>query len=187
MRDSKVRDMTCIALMAAVICILGPLSIPIGPVPISLTNLAIFFTLYIIGMRRGLWSLAIYLLLGLVGMPVFSGFAGGPQKLFGPTGGYIIGFIFMALIAGVIIDKHYKNRVLCIIAMVVATIVLYILGTAWLAYSAHMTFQAALAVGVIPFAAEDFVKILICAILGPVLRERLEKAGVLQYRTAVSR
>ena len=84
---------TVTALMTAVTCILAPLSIPIGPVPISLTNLAIYISLYLLGWKRGTISYLIYLLIGLVGIPVFSGFTGGPAKLAGPTGGYIIGFI----------------------------------------------------------------------------------------------
>ena len=88
---------TVTALMTAVTCILAPLSIPIGPVPISLTNLAIYISLYLLGWKRGTISYLIYLLIGLVGIPVFSGFTGGPAKLAGPTGGYIIGTVSGAL------------------------------------------------------------------------------------------
>ena len=72
MRTSKIKDMTFIAVMTAVICILGPLSIPIGPVPISLTNLALYLTIYILGTRRSVIACGLYLLIGLVGIPVFS-------------------------------------------------------------------------------------------------------------------
>ena len=105
---SKTYEITMTALMAAVTCILAPLSIPIGPVPISFTNLAIYLSLYLLGWKRGTISYLIYLLLGLVGLPVFSGFTGGPAKLAGPTGGYIIGFIVMAIIAGLVIDNCHK-------------------------------------------------------------------------------
>ena len=105
---SKTYEITMTALMAAVTCILAPLSIPIGPVPISFTNLAIYLSLYLLGWKRGTISYLIYLLLGLVGLPVFSGFTGGPAKLAGPTGGYIIGFIVMAVIAGLVIDNCHK-------------------------------------------------------------------------------
>ena len=91
---TNVREMALIALMAAVTCILGPLSVPIGVVPISLTNFAIYLAIYVLGCRRGTISYIVYLLLGLVGLPVFSGFSSGVGKLFGPTGGYLIGFIF---------------------------------------------------------------------------------------------
>ncbi len=96
------RQMTIIALMTAVTCILGPLSIPLpfSPVPISFTNLAIYFSVFVLGTYSATVSYLVYLLIGMVGLPVFSGFSGGFGKLAGPTGGYLVGFIFMALIAG---------------------------------------------------------------------------------------
>lgn len=108
-QHSKTYEMTVTALMTAVTCILAPLSIPIGPVPISFTNLAIYLSLYLLGWKRGTISYLVYLLIGLVGVPVFSGFTGGIGKLAGPTGGYIIGFIAMAVIAGLVIDKCHNR------------------------------------------------------------------------------
>ena len=80
-----------IGVVTAVTCVLGSLALPIGPVPISLTNLVIYFSLYA-GDENATISYLVYLLLGLF-LPVFSGGAGGPGKLFGPTGGYLFGFI----------------------------------------------------------------------------------------------
>ena len=111
----SVHQIAAIGIMSAVTCILAPFSIPIGPVPISLTNLAIYFALYILGMKEGTISYLIYLLIGLIGIPVFSGFTSGPEKLFGPTGGYLIGFIPMAVIAGIIIDRFTSKRFLCLL------------------------------------------------------------------------
>lgn len=175
---SKIYKMSFIGVMAAVICILGPLSIPIGVVPISFTNLAIYLALYILGMKKGTISYLIYMLIGFAGIPVFSGFTSGPSKLLGPTGGYIIGFIFMALIAGFFIDQFFDKAYLCIIGMVLGTFVCYIFGTAWLAYQANMPVKAAFAAGVIPFIPGDFVKILISTFIGPQIRNRLIKANL---------
>ena len=108
-RNTKTYTMAVTALMTAVICIVAPLSIPIGPVPISLTNFAIYITLYLLDWKKGTVSYLLYLLIGLVGLPVFSGFTGGIGKLAGPTGGYIIGFIPMAIIAGILIDKYHQR------------------------------------------------------------------------------
>lgn len=171
--NTNIRFLTTTALMTAVICILAPLSIPIGPVPISLTNLAIYFTMYILDTKRGTVALIIYLLLGLAGLPIFSGFAGGPQKLFGPTGGYIIGFIPMAIITGLAVDRFYKKRILCIAVMEASTWICYLFGSAWLMVSMKITFKAALMAGVIPFIIIDLVKMILAGIFGPVLRERL--------------
>ena len=117
-RRSNTYAMTMIALMTAVTCILAPLSIPIGPVPISLTNFAIYLSLYLLDWKKGTISYFIYLLLGFAGLPVFSGFTGGVAKLAGPTGGYIVGFIPMAIIAGFVID-HCKKRWVQLVGMIV--------------------------------------------------------------------
>lgn len=175
---TNVREMALIALMAAVTCILGPLSVPIGVVPISLTNFAIYLAIYVLGCRRGTISYIVYLLLGLVGLPVFSGFSSGVGKLFGPTGGYLIGFIFMALICGFAIDRFEAKLIPSMIGMILGTIVCYLFGTGWLAYQAGMTFYQALAAGVLPFIVGDLVKMVICAVVGPQIRLRLEQAGL---------
>lgn len=172
----SITQIAVIGVMTAVICILAPFSLPIGPVPISFTNLAIYVALYVLGMKRGTVSYLIYLLIGLVGVPVFSGFTGGPQKLFGPTGGYLIGFIPMAVIAGVVIDKCMKKWYFCLLAMIAGTWVCYLIGTAWLAFQANMTFKAALAAGVIPFIVEDLIKMILALLIGPQIHKQLVKA-----------
>jgi len=176
MKKSTTYQMVSIGVMAAVICILGPLSIPIGPVPLSFTNLAIFISLYALGRRNGTISLLIYIFIGFIGIPVFSGFSGGPSKLLGPTGGYIIGFIFMALIAGLFIDRFFNKWYLCFTGMVLGAIVCIALGTTWLAYQANMSAGAALTAGVIPFIPGDLAKIILAVIVGPQIRKRLIKA-----------
>ena len=175
---SKTYTLTSIALMAAVTCVVGPLTIPIGPVPVSLVPLAIFLSVYILGTKKGTLSLLIYLLIGAVGVPVFSGFTGGIGKLASPTGGYMIGYIFMALIAGWFIHRFYNQVVIQFFGMVLGLAVLYAFGTAWLAYSAEMTFMAALAVGVLPFVIFDLVKIVIAIFLGRTVRKRLGRIGI---------
>ncbi len=177
---SKVYQMAIIGVLTAVICILGPLSIPIGLVPISFTTLAIFIALYALGMKKGVLSTILYIVIGFVGIPVYSGFSSGPAKLFGPTGGYIIGYVFMALIAGYFIDRYFDKWYLCVTGMVIGSIVLYIFGTAWLTYQANLTVGSALAAGVIPFIPGDLAKIAIAAIVGPLLRKRLIKARLFQ-------
>ena len=92
-QKNKTYALAMTALMAAVTCVLAPMAIPIGPVPISLTNLAIYLSLYLLGWKWGTASYVVYMLIGMVGVPVFSGFTGGLGKLAGPTGGYIIGFV----------------------------------------------------------------------------------------------
>ena len=179
--SNNTKNITFVALMTALICVLGPLSIPIGPVPVSLQNFAIYMFLYIVGMKRGTIAFLIYMFLGFVGLPVFAGFTGGPQKIVGPTGGYLVGFIFMTLIAGWIIDKYYDKRLVCIVGMFAATCIPYALGTLWLSYSTKMSISAALAAGVLPFVLVDLIKMVAVALVGPELRERLDRAGIISY------
>ena len=158
----SIKTMALIAIFSAITCILAPFSLPIGPVPISLTNLVIYFSLYVIGTWKGTASYVIYLLIGLVGLPVFSGFTGGPGKLFGPTGGYLIGFIPLAIIAGIFIDKFYSKWYLCLVGMILGTVVCYAFGTAWFmivyARSAgSIGLMTALGWCVIPFIIVDFI------------------------------
>lgn len=177
----NVRQLTLVGLMAAVICILGPwaFSIPISPVPISLGTLAVYFAISVLGMRLGTLSVIVYLLLGLAGVPVFTNFSGGPGKLFGPTGGYLIGYVFMALLCGFFVDK-WGNKILAhFLGMMLGTLVLYLFGTIWLAWQASYSFPAALAAGVLPYIPGDFAKLIIAMTAGRQLRKRLAKAGLL--------
>jgi biotin transport system substrate-specific component len=175
-KNSNTYQIVIVGVMAAVTCILGPLAIPIGVVPISFTNLAIFLGLYTLGMKKGTLSYIIYMLIGLFGVPVFSSFTAGPAKILGPTGGYLIGFIFMALVAGFFIDKFFSRWYLCFTGMVLGAVVCYAFGTAWLSYQAKMSLGAALAAGVIPFIPGDLIKIMIAAHIGPKIRKQLMKA-----------
>ncbi|HKM35570.1 MAG TPA: biotin transporter BioY [Lachnospiraceae bacterium] len=180
-RTLNIKTIALIGVMAAIICIMGPFSIPLpfSPVPITLTNLAIYLTIYVLGMKKGTISFFIYLLLGATGLPVFSGFSGGIGKLLGPTGGYLFGFIFMALICGYFIQKWFQKWYLCLAGFILGTAVSYLLGSIWLAYQCSMSFQAALMAGVIPFIPGDLIKIIASLLLGPVLRKALLRAHLI--------
>lgn len=176
-----IRQLTLTGLMAAVLCILAPVSfrIPISPVAISLGFLAIYFVTSVLGMKLGTLSVLIYILLGLAGLPVFSGFLGGPGPLLGPTGGYILGYVFMAPICGFFVDKWGDKLLLRLLGMVLGSIVCYLFGTAWLARQQSCTFLHALTLGVIPFIPMDLIKLAIASVIGGELRRRLLKAGLL--------
>ncbi len=178
----KTKNLALIGLMSAVLCILGPLAlpIPVSPVPVSLGSFAVYLTVYILGLKKGTVSVCIYLLLGLVGLPVFTGFSGGIGKVMGPTGGYLVGYIFMALICGFFVDRWKTNYGLIFLGMVLGTLALYLFGTAWLAKLANMSFGAALGAGVIPFIPGDLAKIVITLLVATPVRKCLWKAGILE-------
>ena len=173
----RTKQMVLIALMTAVTCVLGPLSIPLpfSPVPISLTNFAIFLAIFVLGMKSGTISFIIYLLLGAVGVPVFSSFRGGFQVLAGPTGGYLIGFIFLALIMGFALDHFDRKLVPTIIGMIIGMAVFYAFGPVWLAKLLSLSFKEGLMMGVIPYLPGDAAKIIIAAIVGPKLYGATQK------------
>ena len=181
MNKFSIKQLTLVGLMAAVLCVLGPwtVSIPVSPVPVSLGFLGIYFVTSVSGMKPGAASVLIYILLGLVGIPVFTGFTAGPGKLLGPTGGYIIGYIFMALICGFFVDKFSRSLPLYFLGMLLGTVVCYFFGTLWLAYQMHYTFFQALMAGVIPFIPADLVKLIIARVVGFQLRKRLLNAGLI--------
>ena len=173
----RTKQMVLIALMTAVTCVLGPLSIPLpfSPVPISLTNFAIFLAIFVLGMKSGTISFIIYLLLGAIGVPVFSSFRGGLQVLAGPTGGYLIGFIFLALIMGFALDHFDRKLVPTIIGMIIGMAGCYAFGTVWLAKLLSLSFKEGLMMGVIPYLPGDAAKIIIAAIVGPKLYGATQK------------
>ena len=170
--------------MAALQCIISPFAIafPISPVPLSLATLMLYLSIYILGKRHATISCGIYLLIGLVGIPVFSGFTGGAGKLLGPTGGYLIGYLALTYIGGWCVEKWSGAGRLYFLfqglGLLIGTAVCYLFGTLWLSYQAGMGFVATLSVGVVPFVAGDIVKIVVGVVVGNAVRKRLAKAGV---------
>lgn len=174
---SRTKILTLTGLMTAVICIIGPLSLPlpISPVPITLTNFAIYITVYVLGPKAGVISCLIYLCLGAVGLPVFSAFSGGIGKLAGPTGGYLVGFLFLAFIQGSLMSHFTRKNTAAVAGMILGTAVCYMFGTVWLSVQMHLTFGAALTAGVIPYLPGDAVKIILAALAGPKLSVAVQK------------
>lgn len=184
MKDKRmtIYQMTTTALMTAVLCVLGPISVPIGAVPVSFTMVAVYFAVYVLGAKYATISTLLYLVIGSIGLPVFSGYEGGLAKLAGPTGGYLIGFAVIAVIAGIIID-HFGGKIgWSIVGMVLGLAVCYLLGTIWFVVQSGYTVQAALTACVYPFLAFDAVKIVFAAMVGPMLRTQLQKAHLLPAR-----
>lgn len=175
---SQVYPLAMTAVMAAVMAVVAPFSISIGPIPLSFCTLVIYLNAYILGWKRGTVAVLVYILLGVVGMPVFSGFGSGLAKVAGPTGGYIIGYLPLALIGGLAVARFPKNRALQLLGMILATAVLYALGTAWYCLQSGTDLTTALGWCVIPFLPGDAIKMVAAMAVGPMLRARLNKAGI---------
>lgn len=180
-KQSTTYKIVLVALMAAVVCVLGPLSItlPFTPVPISLAVLGILFAVYIIGWKLGTLCTVVYLLIGLAGLPVFSKGNAGPGALLGPTGGYLIGFIFMAAVAGIITELTDYKLLFSALGLWVGVVIDYLFGTVWFSFQQHMSFMKAFTLCVVPFVIGDILKIVLVLIVGPILRKRLLQANLL--------
>ena len=169
----NVRRMCRIALMAAVLCIASPMIVPIGPIPISLATLAVYVAGVCLGAAEGTAAVAVYILLGAVGLPVFSGFTGGFQKIASVTGGYLVGYIPCVAAIGWAADRWQGWRL--IPAMVVGTILLYALGTAWFMFQSGNSLAASLATCVVPFLVGDGLKMVVAVVAGTPVRRQLDK------------
>ncbi len=170
----KTYNLVRTALFAAMLCALAPITVPVGPVPITLGTLIVYLAGGVIGSRRATVAIVVYILLGTFGLPVFSGFSGGFGKLLGPTGGYIIGYIPLAYLSGIFIGGGMSVP-RYILGMVFGTAVLYAFGTAWFALQTSTSALSALAICVLPFLPGDAVKIAASALCAPVILRRVSR------------
>ena len=177
MPKSKLYPMTATAIMAAVLAVVSPMAVFLGPIPVSLCTLGIYLSAYVLGSRRCIWAVLVYVLLGAAGVPVFSGFSGGMGRLLGPTGGYILGYFILAGVTGWAIE-HNGQRWMQGLGMICATAALYLLGTVWYCVQAGQSLNAAVSLCVLPFLPGDGLKIVCACWFGPVIRQRLKQAGL---------
>ncbi len=157
-------DLIYTAMFAAIICVCSLIKIPIGQVPVTLQTFAVCVAGAMLGWKRGTLSVVIYILIGMTGLPVFSG-SGGFGVLAGPTGGYIIGFIFTALCCGIAADKFGRKILPLAVSMVAGVLVCYAFGTPWFMFVTKTDFLASLGICVLPFLIPDAVKIAAAAVL----------------------
>lgn len=165
----KALDMAYIGICVALMAVCSWISIP-TTVPFTLQTFAVFATVAILGMKRGTVAVIVYIILGAIGVPVFAGFSGGFGTLFGTTGGYIIGFVFTALITGGIMKAFGKTVWVMAMAMVLGLVACYAFGTVWFIYVYTSTKSAigimtALSWCVVPFIIPDLCKIALAILL----------------------
>jgi biotin transport system substrate-specific component len=134
-------------------------AVPIGPVPITLQNLFVFLAALLLGSRWGTLSVIVYILLGLVGLPVFSKGGASLAHILGPTGGFLIGFAVAVFFAGLISERGKQSAVKNIIALLVAVILIYAVGVPWLKFRIGMDWDKAVFAGMLPFLPGDAVKL----------------------------
>lgn len=188
----NIRTLTLIGLFTAISCVLGVWAIPIGPISITLGLFSIFLNAYILGWKKGTISILIYLLLGAMGLPVFSCFSGGLGIILGPGGGYIVSWILVGLIVGFFSEKFPLNTsthiALKFLGFLLGIAVCYLVGTIWfvqVAYDTHTVanYVSALAVCVYPFIPLDIAKAVATLLMGPKIRKALLQTNLLEIYT----
>ena len=179
MKNSKTRDIVFIGVFAALMAICSWISIP-AAIPFTLQTFAVFLAVGVLGGRKGTIAVVIYIILGAVGLPVFAGFSGGPGVLLDNTGGYIIGFIFTALIMW-LFEKCLGHKMWVLaISSALGLIACYAVGTAWFmfVYTKNVgpeSLATVLGWCVIPFIIPDVIKIVLALLIGSRLSKALNR------------
>lgn len=172
---NKTKNLTYCALFTCLLMVSAQLGIPLPgtTVPINLATCAVLVAGAVLGPKYGLVSVLCYIGLGAVGLPVFSHFRGGLGVLTGPTGGYILGYVFCAYITG-FFTNHFKNRkIFSIIGMVFGLTLCYLFGTLWYMFLTHIRLWQALMLCVVPFIIGDCLKIILAIFLSGRLKKIL--------------
>lgn len=160
----NIKKMVYSALFVAFMAVASQISIPIQPVPINMAVFAVLLAGLVMGKRYGTLATLVYVLLGAVGVPVFSSFRGGMGVIAGPTGGYILGYIIIALICGCVVERTDKKTVLCLF-MALAVAICYAMGTAWYCFQTGNGVVPALSLCVLPFIPGDLLKIVLALVV----------------------
>ncbi len=158
------------SLFVALIAVGAFIAIPAGPVPIVLQNMFVLLAALILGPVWGLAAIGVYLLIGLAGLPVFSKGGSGIGHLFGPTGGYLLGYLPAVFITAAISKGLGKKLSGDIIAMIIGSLIVYAAGVPWLKFATGMSFQKALSLGMYPFIIGDAIKIIAAAFIARAIR-----------------
>ncbi|MDD2955314.1 MAG: biotin transporter BioY [Oscillospiraceae bacterium] len=171
------KALTLCALFAALTAVCSQFQIAIPFVPINLALLSVHLAGALLGPKYGPVSMAVYALMGLIGVPVFAGFGSGPGVLFGKTGGYIVGYILCALTVGLLTRLWGDRFSLLCAAMALGVLLCYLFGTLWFMAVAGLDLFTSLGYCVFPFLPGDAVKILLASLLAKRLRGPLARAG----------
>lgn len=150
------KKLSFIALWTAILCVTSPFSIPVFNLPITFSTIALSLAAVFLGAGGGCVAVVIYILIGLVGLPVFTGFTGGVGALLGPTGGYIIGYVGFAFIVGTFSKK--QTELSTFISFILGNIFIYFTGSAWYLIITECNVLTAVSVCVLPFVLIDIIK-----------------------------
>jgi biotin transport system substrate-specific component len=163
--SQQLKHITYSSLFVALIAVGAFLAIPVGPVPIVLQNMFVLLAGIFLGPQWGAACIGIYLLIGACGLPVFANGNAGIGYLFGPTGGYLLGYLPAVFITGLISIKWNNKMITDIFAMIAGSFVVYAAGVPWLKIVTGMEWGKTLALGMYPFIIGDIIKIIAAAFI----------------------
>ena len=163
------------AILAAILCVLAPISIPLGAIPVSLATFAVYIISCTVSKKYATVAVIIYILLGAAGLPVFSAFSGGFHRIAGVTGGYIIGYIPCAFIISSLTEKLENKKFIYPLSMIIGTAVCYAIGTIWYIYQTKTGVAEAITTCVLPFLFGDAIKIIAASCIGITLKKKLKR------------
>ncbi|MBG9802933.1 biotin transporter BioY [Brevibacillus laterosporus] len=186
-RNENLRTYMVIAIFTAISAVFAQITIPLPIVPITGQTLAVGLVATVLGSRYGTISMILYAVLGAIGVPVFSGFSGGPQVLIGPTGGFIFGFIATAFIMGYLLEKTKYTFTMALLANLLGMVVTFLFGVTQLKLVLNLSWAGAMAAGVTPFIAGGVIKAVLAAYVGIILRKRLISIGMLKDKSSANR
>lgn len=180
MKSEKVlslRSMAQTAIFTALMCVIAPVSVPLPwGVPVSLATLVVYVAAVVLGAKRAAVAVLVYVVLGAVGVPVFSRYQAGLGVIVGVTGGFVVGYVPLAVITGYFAELPMKRHFSCALGMTVGTVVMYAIGTVWYVLMTGSTVAAAMAACVVPFVGIDIAKIAIATGVSVPLSNRLAAA-----------
>lgn len=178
-RRMSVQSMVLTAFFAALTAVLAQIQLPLGPVPFNLAVLGAFLAGMLLTPGWAAASMGVYLALGACGIPVFAGFQGGPAALFGKTGGYAVGYLFIAAFTALAV-KHSGRTAAVLASMLAGLLACYTLGTLWFMTITGADLASALGWCVLPFILPDLCKAGCAFLLGRAVNARLKKAGAVR-------
>lgn len=179
-RKMSVSDLTRVALFAALIAVSAWISISVPPISFTLQIFAVYMALFLLGGKYGVLAILLYLIIGAVGVPVFSGFRGGVGVLLGVTGGYLVGFLVAGLVFAAVTARGRVTPLFQTVGVVLSLLSCYAFGTAWymvlyLTSSGPVALGSVLMACVVPFLLPDAVKIALAYLVSAALKKRIRR------------
>ncbi len=176
---STTKNYAIVAFCAAIISVLAQLTIPIPIIPLTMQTLAVGLVATIVPWRQSVAAVSVYVVIGAIGVPVYANFTGGFGILFGPTGGFLFSFILMSFVIGYYLSIVGYSKWQAISANLIGMLVNLIIGTVWLKYYLHLSWNDAFLSGFVPFIVIGAIKAVLAASIGLTIRHRLLQAKLM--------